>query len=196
MVLIYCTQPIASEIKSPIYLKAPMVHWEENRLTGELKNIPVSKLLKDLISNGNFDCKISGQLPGSISIRFENLTTEEIIHKIMRSNNYSYTLLSTSAETEKYSNITMLTIYQGDNVISFNRVPYRNQPALTASVPSPAKKTDKRKAAPPDVDYAKGIKKLDQDIKGFLDEMLAANEMSREEYEKALTDIKTKAKIN
>ena len=198
LVWICCVNPYSSEAKQSRYLKPPTVQWNGNRLTGELKKVPVSSLLVDLVRSNNFDCDVSGQLPGTISISFENLTIEEIIHRIMRGNNYNYTLLSTpaSADTKDYPSIAEIAIYKGDSIITFTRVPIGTQidqmggKAKHIQPPSPApNKVPDSQTSLSGEHYAKQKKKLDGVIKGFLDEMLESKEMSKAEYEKALADM-------
>lgn len=193
LVALCCVQSYAGATRNPIYLKAPMVQWDGNQLTGELTNVPVNNLLAELISSKDFDCDVSGQIQGSISIRFDDLTVEEIIQKVMRSGHFNYTLLSAPASTE----IEKLTIYQGDSIISFNRVPSRSGTTVRSAIALPAKKTPKSsRATKSDAGYAEGIKKLNGEIKDFLDDMLESKELSKEEYEKALVDINTNVKTN
>ena len=179
-----------SQVRSK-YLIEPAVSWNGNRMSGELKNISIRGLLEDLIRNKQFGCTIQGQLQGTISIRFDNLTAEEVIRKIMRSKHYNYTIMSTT----DHPGIGKLTIYQGDTIVSFNKVPISARNIITGSnakhlqpPPSPAK--TKAPAPLSDERSAERLKKLDGEIKWILDDMLASNKMSQKEYEKALAKMK------
>lgn len=185
-----------------LYLKAPAVSWNGNRLSGKLENIPIGKLLEDLIKGGDFDCDVSGQLNGNISVRFENLTVEEFIRKIMRNKNFNYTILSSpsASETKEYSGIRKLTIYQGDDTISFTRVPHRfnKQKATVKAIRTPTRATPQKPAAGKRPQSAGNIaedkKKLDQEINQLMEDMLKSKKISPEEYEKAKDDIKADKK--
>lgn len=201
--LICFNQTLASEKRNFAYLKAPMVQWSGNRLTGEFKQVPVSGLLEDLIKSENVDCDVTGNLPGAISIRFENLTPEEVIHKIMLNNNYNYTLVSgsESASTDDRHSIGKLTIYQGDEIVTFSSVPKRSRmPQATnkmahAKPTASLKKMGTRQTTLSPGQHKEDIEKLHREYKGFLDSLLESKKISKEEYEKALADMNAKENI-
>jgi hypothetical protein len=185
------------------YLRGPAVQWNGDRVNGELKNVPVRGLLEDLLGGEDHDCAVSGELKGNITISFDNLTVEQIIRKIMRSNNYSYSLLTSgpdkAASSGRTAAIMELTIFMGDRTVQFTKVPASGAteaarigtppaPAPAAApVPAPAAAApEPAPAAPPS---GPEIERLDKEIKAFMDEMLAADKMSREEYETAMRQM-------
>lgn len=198
--MICCTATLARGIQDSAYLKSPMVQRTEDRLTGELKNIPIGGLLEELIKNKQFDCAVKGQLKGVTSISFENLTVDEIIRKILRNNNYNYTILSNPevADIDSTSGINVLTIYQGDTIVRFSRIASRTtadrKQISQPNAPQTIKGANDRKIAESDKRYSEEITKLDVEIRGFLDDMLDTRKMSKEEYQKAMNEIKANGK--
>jgi hypothetical protein len=205
----YCLSAHAAQ--GPVglrYLNEPVVHWNGNRLNGELKNVPVRGLLEDLLRGESYDCAVSGELKGNISISFENMTVEEIIRKIMRSNNYSYTLLTSGPAkptgADHMAAIMELTIFTGGKTVQFTKVPVsrtteaariKTSPApapAAAAAPAPttaATAPETAELAPAAPPSGVEIEKLDKEIKAFMDEMLAADKTSREEYETAMNQM-------
>jgi hypothetical protein len=186
------------------YLAEPAVKWNGGRISGELKNVPIKGVLEDLLRGESYDCTVSGELKGNISISFENLTVEASIRKIMRNSNYNYSIVTSGAHktagTDRSGGINELVIYQADSTIRFARV-LRAQTVVSSAVPMPSEPIAAMKPLPrsepsepvavdkPLRQPGKGIEHLDNEIKAFMEELLAANKVSREEYEQALNDV-------
>ncbi|RJQ80845.1 MAG: hypothetical protein C4519_09435 [Desulfobacteraceae bacterium] len=186
--------PPALSQSRPKYLTEPGVKWNNGRLSGELKDVPVSGVLRDLLQGRDFGCTVSGVLPGNISLRFENITSEELIRKIIRNNRYNYTLIVGGADSANggVAAVSELTIYQGEAIVRFTRVPARierplrqssmtGEPSFNYANDNQAVQTSK---APP-----ADIEQLDQEIKSFIDQMLASGKISREEYQQILAEM-------
>lgn len=173
------------------FLTEPRVQWKADRLSGELRDVPVGAVLEELLRGRAYDCKVDGVLQGTLTIHFENLTPEELIRRIMYTHQYNFTMIETHPEASDaggVAGVSRLTVYQGDTTVRFTRVPVsaartvqkRPLPAGSASgVESPR--------TIPDTDGK--IDALDQEIKTFLDNMLTSDKITREEYDKALKEV-------
>ena len=97
------------------HLKAPQFKWEDSRLTGEVKDVPVIELLEELSWKEGFELKIFGKLDQKTNISFDHLTVEECIKKIMRTTGLSYIIISGvagSSDTESTYRISKLIVCQ------------------------------------------------------------------------------------
>ncbi len=176
------------------YLNEPAVIWDGDRMSGELKNVPVSGVLEELLRGRDGDCEIDGRLNGVVTISFRNLTVEQIIRKILSNNNYNYTILfsTNDAPPEKAdaAEVRELTIYQDNTAVRFARIersPLREAATAWAGSVSRAEEPPRSVRTVP---LAEGdIQRLDEEIKAFMDEMLAAEKIDRHEYESALKDV-------
>jgi hypothetical protein len=191
----------AGEPRGPQTIGASMVTWNDNRLTAELKNLPVKGVLKDLMSGEGFACQVTGDLEGTISVIIDNLTVEEAIHKILRNRRYDYTMILAEPGSPGgwHSAVSEVTIYQGANTVRFTQVPKglpaaelkRAEPAPT---PTPAFASTKE---PPDRTTRATedeLEELDRELKSLMDEMVGEKKMSRQEYDEALRTIDDKKK--
>ena len=170
-------------------LKAPVAMWNDNRLNAQLKNVPVKTLLEELMSRVGGACDVSGSLPGAISITIDNLTTAAAIHKIMRHQKYDYTMILTGFESPDSGSDTIseLTIYRGDDVIRFIKVPNDSRPVQQAgpeTIFTPVAETPAQQPTLPVAGME--LMKLDREIESFIDEMLAEKKLSKQAYDEAL----------
>jgi len=97
------------------HLKSPEFKWEDSRLTGEVKDVPVIELLEELSWKEGFELKIFGKLDQKTNVAFDHLTVEECIKKIMRTTGLSYIIISGGAEssdTESSYRISKLIVCQ------------------------------------------------------------------------------------
>ena len=102
------------------YLAAPAVKWENNRLTGQVKNAPIKSLLTELLQKQGYQWEIRGNLSGKIGLSFDNMTIEESIRKIMRLGQYNYALLHSSpalSENSSAPTIKELTISANSSLL-------------------------------------------------------------------------------
>jgi hypothetical protein len=194
MMLCYLNTSVAAEHLFPKQIGGSTVSWNDNRLTVEFNNSPVKGVLKGLMESGGSGCQISGDLQGTINFRIDNLTVEDAILKIMRNNNYDYTIISAEAESppDPYVSVSELTIYQNDKVVRFVRVPKGEatiQPRRVDPLPIPAAKPPDEQPVPASVAGGEEIEKLDSEIKSLMDEMLTEGKMSQQEYDEALKSI-------
>src|SRR5210317_913563 len=86
----YLSSPILAVGKGPAYmfLKEPAVKWNDERLTGEVKNAPLENLITELLRMAGSNWEVIGNLEGKISISFDKLTINDSIKKIMRLNRF------------------------------------------------------------------------------------------------------------
>jgi hypothetical protein len=196
LAILLCSRAFAGGNQSRLsYLKAPAVKWEDNRLSGELQNVPVRELLADLLRSDGFDCNVSGALQGVINITFDQLTVEEIIRNIMRLKNYNFTLIQTQPESSaagSFSEVSELTIYQANGLVRFSKVPLSERapdtihPVIRSSTVA---KITTGHADRPLQSTVRDTRDIDREIRAFMDEMLANGKISRAAYDKALTDM-------
>lgn len=77
----------------PHYSMYPQLKWEDERLSGGHKNVPVKDLLEELSRKENFQLEIVGDLNLKLDLFFDHLTLEQSIKKIMRLSNLSYVMI-------------------------------------------------------------------------------------------------------
>lgn len=75
------------------FLEDSQLTWEDERLTGELKNVPVKSLLKKLSEEKNFQLVIIGDLNEQVDVSFDKLTLEQCIKRVMRLSDLSYLMV-------------------------------------------------------------------------------------------------------
>lgn len=192
------------------YLKEPAVKWENNRFTGKVKNAPIGNLLVELLQHEGYQWEVKGNLSGHTSINFNDLTIQESVQQIMRLGSYNYTLVQTGPPSSDGSNppkIEELTIYQDDKIIRFSRTPQKiSVPSKTAHMnpvrqrrraTTPVASSAKRPAVPrksqktlPKKPGKERLATIDKQLKEMADDMLAKKEMTREEYEELMKEIK------
>lgn len=180
------------------YLKSSGVRWENQVLHGEVKNVPVARLIEDLMRDEHFDCSASGALPGTISMRFDGLTVEESIRKIMRTNHYSFSLVlhpASAGNDADPQQVHELRIYQGIDVVRFAKTqrPAASRPAIAAAAappvmgPRPAA-TGRAAKALTDA-AATDRQQLDREIILLMEELLSQQKVTREEYDQAMREM-------
>lgn len=131
-------EAFASENESGFrHLKAPQFKWENSRLTGEVKDVPVIELLEELSWKEGFELKIFGKLDQKTNVAFDHLNVEECIKKIMRTTGLSFIIISGEAEssdTESSYRISKLIVCQ------------KGKRSSTPTTPRARPKRPKRKA--------------------------------------------------
>ena len=193
------------------YLREPAVKWNNERLTGEVKNAPVIDLIKEILQKTGTkgtNWEVNGSLKGNISMSFDNLTIDESVKKIMRQNRFNYTLISDERQfrdTNSIPRIKELAIYQEDQTIKFSRTskpipsstvmrfqrtrkPVTSKPAETLPAPPPPAKSKTRstqRSEPSDKDIAV----IEKEMRAIADDMLAKKEITIEEYNALLEEI-------
>lgn len=176
------------------------VQFEEGRLTGELKNVAVKRLLEEILQKDGFRWEVKGELNGNISISFAQLTVEQCIKKIMRLSHFSYALVldgEQSPSSTKPIFIKELIIYRDDNVIRFSKTqqkrlarqkgkieekPQPKKDETTASHPKPSVKKENHRESLSRNDKVE-FEGTSQDLNTFVNELLIENRISPDEYE-------------
>jgi hypothetical protein len=190
------------------YLKEPAVKWENNLITGKLRNVPVKGLLEELLRQEGFDWEVIGNLKDTISVSFNHLTINESIRKILRLSRFNYALIVDEPEPHESNSsnlIKELTIYQNDQVVRFSRTakqlpaqkkkkikkaPNPGNKKATAALPSkpPAEKPKKSQTLPSGL-TTEEISSLNKEMKAFADEMLAEKKITAEEYKELIEEL-------
>ena len=185
----------AGEYQAPQRLGGATVTWNENRLTVALKNAPVKGVLKALMESEGFSCQVEGDLQGTITMTIDNLTAEETVHKILRNRKENYTMILSRTDPSDASHAVLseLAIYQKNEVVRFQKVPRGIRAAeperIAPAAPPAAPVSPENKSRWTDLATQEMLEELDEEIKSFLDEMLAEEKMSPQEYEEALRSI-------
>ena len=122
----------------------------------------------------------------------DKMTVEETVHKILHNRNYNYTMIlsGTDSPDDSHAVLSELTIYQKNEVVRFEKVPTgilavehkRVAPAAQLAAQTPPENQRRQT----DLATQEMREELDAEIKSFLDEMLAEEKMSQQEYEEAL----------
>ena len=210
LTILFSTQLLAggSKIVSR-YLKEPDVTWEKNVITGELKNVPVKDLLEELLRKEGSNWEVIGDLKGTLSISFDNMTINDSIKKIMRLGHYNFVLIFDRDKiTDKPlpHRIKNLTIYQEDKITRFSRtsriaLAAKNKQitkppkavrqktnAVSPTTKNPAVRKQIKNTLPSDP-TEKEISALNEEIKAFADEMLAEKKITQEEYDELIGEM-------
>lgn len=176
------------------HLKAPQFKWEDSRLTGEVKDVPVIELLEELSWKEGFELKIFGKLDHKTNVAFDHLTVEECIKKIMRTTGLSYIIISgeiESSDTESSYRISKLIVCQKGK--------RSHTPTATRPNPRRPKRRVKRKPPPkakeeavspvPD-EESQAVSPPSQVSEGSTDRKKAVLERARVEFEGNPEDLK------
>ena len=201
------------------YLRAPAVSWQDGRISGEVRNAPVQGLVEDLLRSGGYEWYVDGKLPGQISITFDGLTPAESVHKIMKQSDFNFAMIRAGAETTDGGvdmDIAQLTVYQPNGYVRFKRTAQKttavnsNSTRINPTVPltraAATKRSTQVKAPaaqpvrvapkatrpepPPKTELTpEELAKMDKELKAVLDEMLAAKQISEEEYRQLMEEL-------
>lgn len=190
------------------YLKEPAVKWENNVITGQLTNVPVKGLLEELLRKEGYSWEVIGDLKGSLSISFDNMTINESIKKIMRLGHFNFVLIfdrDDPADITPPHRIKNLMIYQGQQRIRFSRSaqqipapkqkkvkkvqkPDIGEPAVALPAPPSAKETKGRNTWRPQPTEEE-IADIEKEMKAVADEMLAEKIITQEEYNELIGEM-------
>ena len=198
-------QIFASEDESAFrYLKDPQLKWEDERLTGELRNVPVKDLLEELSRKEGFQLEIVGDLDQKVDISFDYLTLEQSIKKIMRLANLSHVMiLDVEGQPEDKA------LYRLNKLIVCQKGKKARTSRAHRTPPVRKKRRVERKTAPDDQEEAissspepsgshkqrpKTIPRKSEvefqgspeDLKGYVEEMSQEGRISLEEYKMIL----------
>jgi hypothetical protein len=206
----YLSFPVFAVGKGPAYrfIKEPAVQWNDERLTGEVKNAPVKNLITELLQMAGYNWEVIGKLEGKISISFDHLTINESINKIMRISRYNYALIFEEQEPidpMSTQHIKELTIYQKDQRIRFSRTQKQintppqkkitkasnpGTPKSVATLPAkPAAKKPKIRNTRQSEPTREEMAAIDKEIRVFADEMLAEKKITQEEYNELIGEL-------
>ena len=209
LITAFIASPIYANPNRPVarYLKEPIVKWEGHRLMGELKDAPVKNLLEELLRKDGFEWEITGNLTEKIDISFNHSTAEECILKIMRLNKFNYALIQDSTEPSDSNTphrIKELIIYKKGDIIWFSRTqrpipvqqdlktakkPASNDKRAAVSAPGVRSKPARPREARITKKSEVGPQEIPKEIREFMDELLAENKISTEEYKDVMNEM-------
>ena len=167
------------------YLAEPMVTYEDELMSGEVKNVPVNDLLQELLKGRDAECMVTGKLEGGVSIRFNRETSQEIIRRIMNVKSYNYTLVVHGSDSNT-AGVKVLSVYQGDAVVRFETRPGVSK-IIVNSPPRTSSDSKKARNIAGTATTNENFKNPEDEIKEFLNDMLASGDISREEYETVMS---------
>ena len=208
LISVLSLQVFASEGKPvPHYSMYPQLKWEDERLTGELKNVPVKDLLEELSRKEGFQLEIVGDLDQKLDISFDHLTLEQSIKKIMRLTNLSHVMIldvEGQSEDKALYRLSKLIVCQKGKKARSSRT-HRTPPArqkrsvekkpapddeeeAISSPPEPSGEPRERPKATPRKSEVE-FEGSPEDLKGYVEEMSREGRISPEEYEMILEQM-------
>ena len=198
-------QVFASEGKPvPHYSMYPQLKWEDERLTGGLKNVPVKDLLEELSRKENFQLEIIGDLNLKLDLFFDHLTLEQSIKKIMRLSNLSYVMIldvEGQSEDKALYRLNKLIVCQKDKSAQSSRThrtrPVPQQRRIEKEPPPNEKEEAISQSLEPSTEHRQRQKKASkkseiefegsqEDLRSYVEEMSREGLISLEEYKMIL----------
>lgn len=182
------------------YVEFPQLKWEDNRLYGKLRAVPVRALLEKLSSREGFQLEIIGEIDHTVDVFLDRMTLEQSIKKIMRLTNLDYIMILNGqglTEGKGPHNIKKLIICNKDKKgLSTTKSPTEG--------PSPEKEIRSNEPTSPPVKAAiedkKNLKKAQrnedvqfegspEDLNDYVTELATEGRISPKEYEVIMDKI-------
>jgi len=206
LISVLSLQVFASEGKPvPHYSMYPQLKWEDERLSGGLKNVPVKDLLEELSRKKDFQLEIVGDLNLKLDLSFDHLTLEQSIKKIMRLSNLSYVMIldveRQSEDKELYRLNKLIVCQKGkkDRSSRTHRTPPVLQKRRVEKKPSPDDDEEEAISSPPKPSGAPRqspkatprkseveFEGSPEDLRSYVEEMSREGLISLEEYKMIL----------
>ena len=193
--------------RSPTYSQ---FKWEDERVTGESRNVSVRSLLEELSSREDFELVIIGELNQKVHVTFDHLTLEQSIKKVMRVTDLSYCMILDSAGSSGKGSsyrVKKLIICQKGTGPRPSRVSQRpprgyekrSQPVVKRPSPNEeeAEVVTRREPSPDTMEREKLVTstgRLDfegspEALKKYVDTLSSQGAITREEYEEILEEM-------
>ena len=204
LISVLSLQVFASEGKPvPHYSMYPQLKWEDERLSGGLKNVPVKDLLEELSRKKDFQLEIVGDLNLKLDLFFDHLTLEQSIKKIMRLSNLSYVMIldvEGQSEDKALYRLSKLIVCQKDKSAQSLRT-HRTRPLpqkrRLEKKPSPDEEEKETISPPPEPPaisrerpkYRKSEVEFEgspEDLRSYVEEMSREGLINSEEYKMIL----------
>ena len=205
LISVLSLQVFASEGKPvPHYSMYPQLKWEDERLTGGLKNVPVKDLLEELSRKKDFQLEIVGDLNLKLDLFFDHLTLEQSIKKIMRLSNLSYVMIldvEGQSEDKALYRLNKLIVCQKDKSAQSSRThrtrPVPQQRRIEKEPPPNEKEEAISQSLEPSTEHRQRQKKASkkseiefegsqEDLRSYVEEMSREGLISLEEYKMIL----------
>ena len=187
----------------------PQLKWENERLSGGLKNVPIKDLLEELSRKENFQLEIVGDLNLKLDLFFDHLTLEQSIKKIMRLSNLSYVMIldvEGQSEDKALYRLNKLIVCQKDKSAQSSRthrtrpVPQKRRLEKKPSPDEEEKETISQPPEPPAISrerpkaiYRKSEVEFEgspEDLRSYVEEMSREGLINSEEYKMILEKMK------
>jgi hypothetical protein len=94
--------------------------WKDEHLDGDLRNVPLDALLREMSSVVGFEVVIKGNANQTVDISFNKLTLDQCIKKLMRLANCNYSIVW---DPEVSHGIKKLIVYPSDTTARSERAP-------------------------------------------------------------------------
>ena len=201
------------------YLRPPAVTWQDDLISGDLKNVPVQGIVEDLLRSGGYEWDVEGSLNGQISISLDGLTVAECLRRILKRSDANFAMIQAdtgSSDKGLKTGIEKLTIYQKDGYVRFLRTsrkitaskytrqrstipktrasaikhPPKTKQPPAKSAKRPSKSVKPKAVKPPDMS-PEDHAMMDKELKSMLDDMLTENQITDEEYRQLLEELDT-----
>ena len=202
------------------YLRPPAVTWQDDLITGDLKNVPVQGIVEDLLRAGGYEWDVEGSLNGQISISLDGLTVAQSLRRILKRSDANFAMIQAdtgSSDTGMDTGIEKLTIYQKDSYVRFSRTsrkittstytrqrvstpktnvsatkrPPKTKPSPADPAKRPSKSGQPKAVKPPPDMTPEDRAMMDKELKSMLDDMLTENQITDEEYRQLLEELDT-----
>lgn len=195
------------------FQKNSQLQWEDERVTGGCKNVPVKSLLSELSQEKNFQLVIIGELNQRVDISFDHLTLEQSIKKIMRLMDLSYFMVldgAGSSDRESPYRIRKLIICQKgkrsppprpsrrlprghkkqvETVVE--KPPPEQEEAEDLAPQRPSRDTGERRKAV-SRKFAANLEGSPEDLREYIDKLSTEGAITPDEYEMMLEEIEEK----
>ena len=209
LISVLSLQVFAGEGKPvPYYSMYPQLKWEDERLTGGLKNVPVKTLLEELSRKDGFQLEILGDLKQKLDLSFDHLTLEQSIKKIMRLSNLSYVMIldvEGQFEDNALYRLSKLIVCQKDKSAQYSRThrmrperqkrriekkppPNEEEEAISQSPEPSANRRQRPKKAPRKSEVE--FEGSPEDLRSYVEEMSKEGLINSEEYKMILEKMK------
>jgi hypothetical protein len=199
------------------YLRAPAVTWQNGRISGDVRDVPIQGLVEDLLRSGGYEWFVEGRLQGQVSVTFDGLTLVESVRKVMKQSDLDFAMIQANSESPdggQGESIEQLTIYQTAGFVRFSRTENKataastdglgsidsdthtaamqSSPLVKASPALPAKETSQTAKPMSEIETEVTLEeraKLDKDIKEMFGEMLLEKQITEEEYREIMEEM-------
>jgi hypothetical protein len=189
---------------SAVEVKHSGLRWEREHLEGELRNVSVEDLLREISLMGGFELEMKGKANQTIDISFQRLTLHEGIKKLMRSAALNYAI---EWDPDESNTIRKLIVYPKGGADSRRLSPVLPEPRQgRVEEPIPAVEIEESETLqepqdPPsnrerevedEAEKEKAFEGSREDLESYVDQLVKDEKIDKEEYQKILEKLEEK----